>query len=271
MALPTAATYGYGYYPTVTSHPDVACNCLREWLPVFRRLCILKGYGDIRVWQCTGGADASAGTHTRGGACDWGGIDFRKIMLAREMGMQATWGRNWSGNVHTHGVLADCPHNDPAEYQIAAVRLRRDGLGWRGLQGPDPYPAPSQWRSWSDGLERGKSEIKRLTSPTAPAPTAPTAPTPIPAPPSEEDELMAITVKNPSTGEEWPLEKALWSIWSYVFDGRDDPSETWEQPIKRSTGTTTVLQEIADTRTQVQAIAVALEELAKKVDALPKA
>ena len=44
--------------------------------------------------------------------------------------------------------------------------------------------------------------------------------TPTPSPPpvkSEEDELMALTIKNPLTGEDWPFEKAAWSWWTYCY------------------------------------------------------
>jgi hypothetical protein len=32
---------------------------------------------------------------------------------------------------------------------------------------------------------------------------------------------MAVTVKNPRTGEVWPLSNAIWSIWHYVLETRD--------------------------------------------------
>ncbi len=51
---------------------------------------------------------------------------------------------------------------------------------------------------------------------TAPAPIAPT-----PAP-SEEDELMALTVQHPYQPEEkWSLVRAIWSIWVTVLEARD--------------------------------------------------
>ena len=39
---------------------------------------------------------------------------------------------------------------------------------------------------------------------------------------SEEDELMAITVKDPTTGKLQPLSTALYSIWLYAIEGRRD-------------------------------------------------
>lgn len=160
MALPTAATPGYGVYPTLGPAPDVACNCLREWLPVFKRMLRFKGLGEIDVWQCTGDASASGGTHSLGGAFDFGGIRNDRAMVAREMGAPATWPRNWSGNQHTHGVLDGCPHNDPAHYQITAMRVfRRNGLGWNGLLGPDPLPPPSRYRTWREGIEWAEAQM----------------------------------------------------------------------------------------------------------------
>ena len=53
-----------------------------------------------------------------------------------------------------------------------------------------------------------------LSKPVATLPK-PSNPKPVP----EEDELMAITVKNPATGEQWPLEQALYSMWYYAFNG----------------------------------------------------
>lgn len=40
-------------------------------------------------------------------------------------------------------------------------------------------------------------------------------PTPQPAPPPKDDTMAALTVKNPLTGDQWPLATALWSIWHY--------------------------------------------------------
>ena len=181
MALPTAATVGYGWYPTLGPTPDVACDCLREWLPVFRRLIRFKGYGDVDVWQCTGGLDASGGTHSRGGAFDYSGTSFSKAMIAREMGAWATWPRAWSGNMHTHGVLHACPHNEPAAYQLAAMRwYRRNGLGYLGLAGPDPLPQPSRYRTWREGIEWAKAQMNTTTT-TSTSTSA------------EEDDLMAVS------------------------------------------------------------------------------
>lgn len=36
-----------------------------------------------------------------------------------------------------------------------------------------------------------------------------------------EDTLSDVVVKNPSTGKEWPIDGALWSIWTYVIESRN--------------------------------------------------
>jgi len=51
-----------------------------------------------------------------------------------------------------------------------------------------------------------------------------TAPAPAPAPKpttTQEDADMAITVKNPATGVQWPIDDALWSIWTYTIEARN--------------------------------------------------
>jgi hypothetical protein len=44
------------------------------------------------------------------------------------------------------------------------------------------------------------------------------------ATPQKEDD-MAITVKNPQTGAQWPIEDALWSMWTYTIEGRNAARE----------------------------------------------
>lgn len=158
MALPTAATPGYTAYPGVLYGPDVACSCLSRWLYLFRKLCVKRGFGEPVVWQLTGGNTASGGTHSQGGVFDLGGVGNARAMLAREAGA-VTWPRPWSGNYHTHGVI-DCPHNDPAAYQrTACIVYRCDGLGYKGLAGPDPLPPPTRWRTYDQGIEWMKAQL----------------------------------------------------------------------------------------------------------------
>jgi hypothetical protein len=88
-------------------------------------------------------------------------------MLAREMGAWATWPRSnmpigSNPNLHTHGVLAGCPHNYPARYQLTAVRAGYDGLGPTGRQGRDPLGPPKTYRTWSQGKAWADAEIYRI-------------------------------------------------------------------------------------------------------------
>ena len=68
--------------------------------------------------------------------------------------------------------------------------------------------------------DAGAFDFPRLIN-TVKAIEAP-APTPAPAPVPEEDELMAVTVKNPLTGAQWSIEDALWSIWTYSYQASVD-------------------------------------------------
>lgn len=49
-----------------------------------------------------------------------------------------------------------------------------------------------------------------------------------PSTPTLEEELMALTVKNPLTGDQWSTEDALWSIWSYAIQGAKDAGSALE-------------------------------------------
>lgn len=263
--LPTAATPGYGYLYTLGDTPNVACNCLREWIPWLRKVCIKRGLGDFDVWQCTGGLSASGGTHSAGGAFDLGGISSARVAIAREMGAPATWARNWTGNRHTHGVLTGCVHNSPAHYQITAQLLGRDGLGYKGLAGPDPHPRPKVYRDWRQGIEWAKAQLGLTTTPT---PTT-----------SEEFDM--------ATSEQLSAQiKAVAEMVAYVqkqvkavaaqnsaLDVEDDAqfaqllaaiqnvdeATMFGQTVARGTKDIPVIQEIADIKTAVQRIEAALK------------
>lgn len=140
-----------------------ACSCLVEWLPVYE--AELKRRGVIKhsldIWQLIGGAKASGGTHSSGGAFDIAQRNATAVKVAREMGA-AFWDRphNWDnrgGMAHGHGVLNGCPHNGPARYQIAELAAGRNGLANRGK---DTGPAPRQLRTWKDGIKWAKSQAK---------------------------------------------------------------------------------------------------------------
>lgn len=143
-----------------------ACPCLAEWLPVYEAELQRRGVlsGPLRIFQLIGGAAASAGTHAKGGAFDV--LDLPgdvEIWVARQMGADATWSRpfNWDGAggmEHDHGVLTGCPHNEPARYQIDAVRAGFNGLGHLGHGAPDTGPRPLSGRTWREGIAWAKRQ-----------------------------------------------------------------------------------------------------------------
>lgn len=135
-----------------------ACSCLAEWLPVFEAELIRRGVirESIDIAQLIGGAKASGGTHSDGGAADIWQHDDLTVWVARQMGADATWARttgSFANNRHTHIVLTDCPHNGPARYQIAEVRAGGDGLVGSA---PDPGPRPLSGRTWRQGIAWAK-------------------------------------------------------------------------------------------------------------------
>lgn len=149
MALPTARTPGFTTFQTLWG-PRTACECLAQWLPAFaRRLGV--SVEALQITQLTGGASASAGTHSQGGAADLLSTDREWVRIAREMGA-AAWVRTRAQGFdvdHIHLVLNGCPHNGPARYQIDALARGRNGLA---NNGPDPGPGPRKLRTWSQGI-----------------------------------------------------------------------------------------------------------------------
>lgn len=138
-----------------------ACPCLAAWLPVYEAELQRRGAlrGALHIYQLVGGAPASGGTHTEGGAFDL--LDLpgeADLVVGREMGADAYWTRpyGWDGGTgirHNHGVLTGCPHNGPARYQIDAVRAGFNGLGPGGRGAPDDGPRPLSGRTWQQGIE----------------------------------------------------------------------------------------------------------------------
>lgn len=149
-----------------------ACACLVKWLPAYeaelQRRGILSKATRLRIYQLIGGAKASGGTHSEGGAFDLldlpGGLD---IWVARQMGADATWSRlydwdNRKGIAHIHGVLTGCPHNDPARYQIDDVRRGLNGLA---NHGKDTGPRPLSGRTWEQGIAWAKAQARPAPAP----------------------------------------------------------------------------------------------------------
>lgn len=140
-----------------------ACECLAEWLPAYehelQRRGVLAGW--LKIYQLIGGAEASAGTHSQGGAFDISDlVGETDVWVARQMGADATWARTSAQGFtpHLHGVLTGCPHNAPARYQIDAVRAGYNGLGRGGFGGKDDGPRPLSGRTWREGIRWAKEQ-----------------------------------------------------------------------------------------------------------------
>lgn len=151
MALPPYVVWFRGF---------PACPCQAKWLPVFEAELKRRGViqESIDIAQLIGGAEASGGTHTKGGAFDIWQHDPTTMWVARQMGAPATWNRvtgSFATNKHTHGVLAGCPHNGPAAYQIDEVFAGGDGLVGST---PDPGPRPIPRRTWREGIEWARQQ-----------------------------------------------------------------------------------------------------------------
>ena len=138
-----------------------ACSCLIAWLPIFEAELLRRGVirWNIDIAQLIGGAPASGGTHSTGGAFDVWQRDTVTVQVAREMGA-AAWSRTRAQGFdpHTHGVLNGCPHNSPARYQIAALAAGYNGLGKGGRGGKDSGPMPRKLRTWQQGIAWAKAQ-----------------------------------------------------------------------------------------------------------------
>lgn len=131
------------------------CACVARWIPAFevelRRRKLLTG--NVYIYQLTGSAAASAGTHSGGGAIDMQRLTGAQRQVARNMGA-ASWGRGPAQGMihHEHMVLIGCPHNGPARYQVAAYKAGFSGLGLNGRGSRDPFTRPAI-RTWRQGIK----------------------------------------------------------------------------------------------------------------------
>ena len=144
------------------------CSCLAKWLPAYERELLRRGLikHNLDVFQLTGRAGASAGTHAQGGAFDLAQFSAAQLRVARDMGADATWHRRIGQGFdldHAHGVLRGCPHNEPARYQIAAVDDGFNGLGKGGRGGRDDGPRPLSGRTWQEGIVWAKQQAAPKT------------------------------------------------------------------------------------------------------------
>lgn len=150
-----------------------ACECLAEWLPWVEKLMLHRGIimHNIDIYQLIGGAAASAGTHSKGGAFDIKQSTWTALQICREAGADADWRRTVQQGfdiTHNHGVLRGCPHNTPARYQITAVDAGYNGLGAGGKGGKDDGPRPLSKRTWQQGIEWIKEQLGVATPQPSP-------------------------------------------------------------------------------------------------------
>lgn len=140
-----------------------ACPCLTEWLPWYEKMLLQAGVikHNIDIAQLIGGAAASAGTHTKGGAFDLWQTQPKAIALARKGGADPDWHRTPTQGFahHQHGVLRGCPHNTPARYQVAAVDAGYNGLGANGHGAKDDGPRPLSGRTYKQGIAWMKEQL----------------------------------------------------------------------------------------------------------------
>lgn len=120
----------------------------------------------IIIVQAKGGAEASAGTHSTGHAIDLQSWHLtrsqieRVVAHARHYGASGTWYR-WSAQgfePHIHMALDMPDVGSSCQYQVDAVRVGYNGLGYRGRKGSDYHPAPARWVTANEGETLMKQE-----------------------------------------------------------------------------------------------------------------
>lgn len=168
LAKPTDPGYGY-YTQESTKRRFTACTCTIQWMPLFEKMMLLKGFvkQSVDIIQIVGGAEASANTHLHGGTIDIEQVGPDIVALARAAGANASWSRYPPAftNDHTHMVLTGCPHNaDTSRYQTVAQRAGYDGLGYMGKAGKDPYPPHIPYRTFGEGMAWMKAQILLMST-----------------------------------------------------------------------------------------------------------
>jgi hypothetical protein len=138
------------------------CECGAESLPWVERVMLAKGLirHSLDIYQLIGTASASAGTHRAGLVVDAAQWTDAMLRVWRDMGYDAGWRRSTSQGfsvVHVHAVARGCPHNNQADYQIEAVDLGYNGLGFNGRGGRDDGPRPLSKRTWQEGVAWAKA------------------------------------------------------------------------------------------------------------------
>lgn len=172
----TALDPGYTYFTDYLGHKWLCCTCVKEFLTYAQMVGKKRGWikQGLDVWQLTGNADASAGTHSKGGAFDllYQTDPSTWIKFFRDHGANATWKRYVSQGFtkdHTHGVLRGCPH--VADAALAQTKEQQYGPptgGGDGLVGTraDYHPDPVAYVTWSQGVTAMKKELGLLAQAT---------------------------------------------------------------------------------------------------------
>jgi len=157
------------------------------------------------------------------------------------------WAAPGANDDGLHGELAGRAGQTVSQWKDAdSLRILENGAIWFAEKSiahdiPVRYLTDAQLK---DGKSRGITTHRQCSrvlggTHTDPGPNFPlayflgrirfhvarlTAPAPLPAPKpatTQEDADMAITVKNPATGAQWPIEDALWSMWTYTIEARN--------------------------------------------------
>ena len=170
--MATISTQGFTYFRDYRGKNWLTCVCLAEWLKYAQLVGIERGWikQGLDIWQLTGSASASAGTHLGGGAFDiLYQIDPKTwIKFYRDRGATATWKRTVDQGFdkdHAHGVLRGCPHVSPAA--ASQLKEQKDGPpngGGDGLVGtrPDYHSDPDPYMTWDQGVLLMKRELGLL-------------------------------------------------------------------------------------------------------------
>lgn len=169
-ALPTPSTPGYTTFTDYLGKRWTCCTCMAEFLTYTQRCWLKLGWikTGIDVWQLTGGAAASGGTHTQGGAGDLlFQTEDKFVLWLRDHGAPAAWRRTVAqgfAKVHVHFVLQGCPHNSPARYQLVEQKDGPPAPAGDGLTGtkPDYHRDPVRYMTWDAGVQIMKRELGLL-------------------------------------------------------------------------------------------------------------
>lgn len=173
-SLPTPSTPGYTVFTDYKGGRWTCCDCVFEWLTHAQKVAIKRGMlkQGFDVWQLTGGASASANTHTQGAAMDFlFQINDAWVKFFRDNGATGTWRRTVSQGFsrdHLHAVLRGCPHDAPCHYQLVEQKDGPPAGGGDGLTGtrPDYHADPVAYITWQTAVERFKRELAPVTPTT---------------------------------------------------------------------------------------------------------